>query len=326
MLVGRRLQRQWPLRIMMLVLAASMAVMTIPSLEVWFAARVVAGFASAVGFVAVAQAVATRRGDGFDPGTIYAGLGGGVALTGVAGGLTAGMPWQAQWWISAVLILLMAVMIWRFDPSPGGSSRPSSMGSPIVPRPRTSWWVLFVQYGFQGAGYIILGTFLVVLVNKEVHVALGAWFWVVAGLVAMPSTTFWRWVADRIGPVTALSIVLGLQTASSLLPVVFTGVWASLLSAVFFGATFIAAVMLATGMIDLGVTGAAARLTMIYSIGQLAGPLAVVPLLGAGYVGAFVVATWINGAAFALCLLLGMSLRRSRREGRASRAPGTRSP
>ena len=312
MLAGRRLQRPGPFRIAVLVLAATMALMTIPSFAVWFVARFVAGVASAVTFVAVAQVVATRRADGYDPGVIYAGLGGGVALTGIVGGLTAGMPWAAQWWIDGAIIVLVAILIRRFDPTPGEPPAPTSMGTPIVPRPRTAWWLLFVQYGLQGAGYIILGTFLVVLVNEEVHVALGAWFWVVAGVVAMPSTTFWRAVADRIGPVPALSIVLALQTASAVLPVVVPGAFAALLSAAFFGGTFIAAVMLATGMIDLGVRSAAARLTTVYSIGQLAGPLAVVPLLGSGYTGAFAVAIWINAAAFALSVALGAVLRADR--------------
>ncbi|NLT25711.1 MAG: YbfB/YjiJ family MFS transporter [Microbacteriaceae bacterium] len=309
MLVGRRLQRPWPFRISLLALAATMALMVIPSFPIWFAARFIAGLASAVAFVAVAQVVATRRGEGYDPGIIYAGLGGGVAVTGIVGGLTAGLPWVAQWWIGGALILLVAVVIWRFDPTPGAPPAPTSMGEPIVPRPRTSWWLLFIQYGLQGAGYIILGTFLVVLVNAEVHVSLGAWFWVVAGLVAMPSTTIWRRVADRLSPALALSIVLGLQTVAALLPVLVGGMIAALLSAALFGGTFIAAVMLATGMIQLGVSGAAARLTALYSVGQLLGPLAVLPLLGSGYTGAFAVAAGINGVAFVLSIFLVRSLR-----------------
>ena len=309
MLVGRPLQRPWPFRIALLALAATMVLMTLPSQEVWFVARFIAGLASAIAFVAVAQAVATRRAEGFDPGVVYAGLGAGVALTGVVGGLTASLPWESQWWIAGALIFVMTIAIWRFDPTPGELPRPQSMGQPVVPRVRTSWWLLFIQYGLQGAGYIILGTFLVVLVNDEVSDVLGPWFWVVAGLVAVPSTSIWRRIADRFSPAMALAMVLGLQTIAALLPVLIGGMVAALLSAALFGGTFIAAVMLATGMINLGVKGAAARLTALYSVGQLLGPLAVLPLVGSGYTGAFAVAAGINGAAFLLAIGLVLSLR-----------------
>lgn len=312
MLVGRPLQRPWPFRIALLTLAATMALMTLPSIETWFVARFIAGFASAVAFVAVAQAVATRRAEGFDPGLVYAGLGSGVAFTGLAGGLTADLPWQAQWWIAGAVTLLITALIWRFDPTPGTLPPPQATGQPKVPRPRTSWWLLFFAYGLQGAAYIILGTFLVVLVNDEVHASLGPWFWVVAGLVAAPSTTLWRRVADKVSPAVALAIVLGLQTIAALLPVVIGGAVAALISAALFGGTFIGAVMLATGMINLGVTGAAARLTAFYSIGQLLGPLLVLPLVSEGYTGAFAVAAAINGVGFLLATLLVLSFRQRR--------------
>ncbi|SJM70965.1 Transporter, MFS superfamily [Gulosibacter sp. 10] len=327
MLVGRRLQRPWPFRLSLLALAATLALMASPSIALWFVARILAGIASAIVFVSVAQAVASRRSQGVDPGRVYAGLGAGVALTGLVGGITADMPWQTQWWVAFGFLLLAAAVVWGFDPRPAATpsaptaTRPASAEperaqapTPGPARrerpPRASWPLLLGSYGLLGAGYIILGTFLVVLVDTQLGQGLGSWFWVVAGLAAVPSTALWRSIADRIGPAAAYALTLVLQVVAGVLPVLVGGVAATVVSAALYGGTFTAAVMLATGMIHLGVRAAAAKLTALYSLGQLLGPLAVVPLLDDGYTGAFVVAAAINGASLLLGLALVLSLRR----------------
>ncbi|MGO1545674.1 MAG: YbfB/YjiJ family MFS transporter [Gulosibacter sp.] len=333
MLIGRRLQQPWPFRIALLILAVTLALMTVPSIGTWFFARTLAGIASAVIFVSVAQAVASRRAEGVDPGIVYAGLGAGVTLTGLVGGLTVSLPWQSQWWVAFGCLVLAMAATWTFDPqpktvlrvadaapsgSPAAAPDPRSAAAPsskplAIPHPRTSWWLLFLSYGLLGAGYIILGTFLVVQVDAEIGAGLGSWFWVVTGLVAIPSTVIWRSIADRIGPSLAFAFTLVLQTLAGILPVVIGGVTATVIAAALYGFTFISAVMLATGMIHLNVRGAAARLTALYSLGQLAGPLAVLPLVGAGYLGPFLVAAAINGVAMLLAFGLFVSLRRTRR-------------
>lgn len=313
MLVGRVLQRPWPFRGAFLVLGITMVLMTLPSTATWFVARILAGLASAFIFVTVAQAVASRRDEGIDPGFVYAGLGAGVAFTGLAGGLTTDLPWQTQWWVAFGFLVFATVVTWGFDPRPKSSELHTTV-DPIpagtcLRRPRASWWLLLWSYGLLGAGYIILGTFLVVQVDAELGAGLGPWFWVITGLVAVPSTAVWRNIADRVGPALAFALTLVLQVMAGLLPVLIGGVVATVIAAALYGFTFIGAVMLATGMIHLGVRSAAAKLTALYSAGQLAGPLAVLPILGAGYSGAFLVSAAINGVAMLLAFGLVWSLR-----------------
>lgn len=312
MLVGRTLQRPWPFRASFLLLAATMMLMTVHSVPGWFVARVLAGLASAVIFVTVAQAVASRRDEGVDPGFVYAGLGAGTAFTGLVGGLSAGLAWQTQWWVAFVFLLVAVAVTWSFDPAPKPVLRVAT--DPVVhakqiSHPRASWWLLLWSYGLLGAGYIILGTFLVVQVDEEIGVGLGSWFWVVTGLVAIPSTVVWRNIADRMSPALAFGMTLVLQVLAGLLPVLIGGMVATVIAAALYGFTFIGAVMLATGMIQLGVKGAAAKLTALYSAGQLAGPLAVLPIVGSGYSGAFLVSAGINGVALLLALGLVWTLR-----------------
>ncbi|MDJ1372362.1 MFS transporter [Gulosibacter molinativorax] len=313
MLVGRRLQQPWPFRTSFLLLAITLALMTLPSTAVWFVARILAGLASAFIFVSVAQAVASRRDEGVDPGVVYAGLGAGVMFTGVVGGIAGEQPWQTQWWVAFGFLILALAATWRFNPAPkpvlrvaepstesGGHELDTSRLEPKRPRLRASWLLLLWSYGLLGAGYIILGTFLVVQVDEEIGGGLGPWFWAVTGLVAAPSTVIWRKIADRVTPSLAFGLTLVLQVLAGLLPVLVGGIVATVIAAALFGFTFIAAVMLATGMINLGVKGEPAKLTALYSALQLAGPLAVMPIIGSGYSGAFLVSAAINGVAMLL--------------------------
>lgn len=312
MLVGHRLQKPWPFRAAFVLLTASMAFMTLPAVSAWFVARILAGLASAVIFVSVAQAVASRREEGVDPGFVYAGLGAGVAFTGFVGGLSNDLPWQTQWWVAFAFLIGSLIVTWRFDPTPRPVLRVAT-DSPKEPkrlgRKRASWWLLLWSYGLLGAGYIILGTFLVVQVDEEIGAGLGSWFWVITGLVAVPSTAIWRNIADRISPAFAFAITLLLQVLAGLLPVLIGGIVATVIAAALFGFTFIAAVMLATGMVNLGVKGETAKLTALYSAAQLAGPLSVLPIVGSGYSGAFLVSAAFNGVAMILAFGLVWTLR-----------------
>ncbi len=77
---------------------------------------------------------------------------------------------------------------------------------------------------------------------------------------------------------------LALQVIGILLPELFDGAPAALISAALYGGTFLGIVVttLAIGN-HLGTTGAVAVLTTGYSVGQILGPVAVGPLLHGGY-------------------------------------------
>ncbi len=333
MMVGNRLQRPWPFRTAVLLLALSMVLMTLPATPVWFFARILAGIASAIIFISAAQAVATRRDEGIDPGVVYAGLGAGLAYTGFVGGFVHDLAWQTQWWMAFAFLVLALIVTWRVNPEPRSPLRAVSVDAsendgkpqadahpapvPIVPRPRASWWLLLSSYGIVGAGYIILGTFLVVQAEEEIGGGIGSWFWVVTGLVAMPSTVIWRTFADRTSPALAYTGTLLLQVVAGLLPVLIGGIVATALSAALYGFTFIPAVMLATSMIQLGVKGATAKLTVWNGAGQLIGPLLVLPIVGSGYSDAFLVSAGLNTISMLCAFALVLTLRLPRRGARA---------
>jgi len=104
--------------------------------------------------------------------------------------------------------------------------------------------------------------------------AVGDWVWVLVGLTGLPSCIFWSWVAGRIGFSAALAFAYVTQLVGILLPVASGAAWAALLSAIFFGGTFMAitASSLPSGVRapKAGFYGAYGR----FGVGQIAGPLA----------------------------------------------------
>jgi MFS family permease len=90
---------------------------------------------------------------------------------------------------------------------------------------------------------------------------------------------------------TLLGAALVIQAVGIALPALVGGIGPALVSAAAFGATFvgISTITLATGA-HLGTPRAVAILTTGYSVGQIAGPLLVTPLLHNGYHEALLIA------------------------------------
>jgi MFS family permease len=150
---------------------------------------------------------------------------------------------------------------------------------------------LFIAYSLEGIGYIIAGTFLVAAIDQSAPRWAGTGAWVLAGLAALPSSALWAWLSRVWSRPTLLAAALLIQAVGIALPALVGGIGPALVSAAAFGATFvgISTLTLATGA-HLGTPRAVAILTTGYSVGQIAGPLLVTPLLHNGYHEALLIA------------------------------------
>jgi hypothetical protein len=126
----------------------------------------------------------------------------------------------------------------------------------------------------------------------------GTGAWVLAGLAALPSSALWARLSHTWSRPTLLAAALLIQAVGVALPALFGGIGPALVSAAAFGATFvgISTLALAEGN-RLRVPRAVAILTTGYSVGQIAGPLLVTPLLHDGYDQALLIAALILVAA-----------------------------
>jgi predicted MFS family arabinose efflux permease len=268
----------------------------------WVALRAIAGVASAWVLVYVSSWCLERLGSLGRPGlsnTVFAGVGAGIALAGVLclGLMYARIGSAATWIALGVIALVLSLGVW---PVFAGDTDPA-----VAPTARAVTWDresirLVLCYGAFGFGYIIPATFLPVMARQViVDPIVFGWSWPLFGAAAMGSTLAVAalrsrlsnrrlWVASHL--VMALGVVL---------PVVWSGIVAIMLAALFVGGTFMVITM--TGMQEARsvagaqATGLMAALTSAFALGQIVGPLLVSYVAAAG--GTFAMALSIACAA-----------------------------
>jgi MFS family permease len=247
----------------------------------WAALRLGSGVASAVLFIVISAEVGetlARSGQGHWFGTLYGGIGFGIALSGlVVPQLDKAGGWAAAWiGIGGIALLLAAVglALGRRRVQLPALAAVSLGGSDGLGSIR----MLAAAYFFEGLGYIVTATFLVAIIAVTPGLeSLAAYSWVAVGIAAVPSTILWPHLARRIGNRPALLAAYALQAAGILVSRQATSVAAVLFAAVSFGGTFlgIVALTLAEGNRRMGKDGgrAAAFLTASFSVGQVLGPI-----------------------------------------------------
>lgn len=137
---------------------------------------------------------------------------------------------------------------------------------------------LLVIYGMAGFGYIITATYLPLLVTEAVKGVNPVQVWALFGLGAIPSCFLWHQVHQRLGTRRALAVNLCVQALGVAMPLVSATPFGYLLSALLVGATFMGTVTIAMpaaqhARVAVGRT-LMAPMTVVYGLGQIAGPLA----------------------------------------------------
>jgi MFS family permease len=306
----RAVRSRLTLRASLLGIAATLTLMpATESVPAWLALRLIAGVASALVFVAAVNAVlgALRAHGQHLTGWALGGVGAGIALSGaLVLALHGANDWRQAWWLAAALSVLLTIPAWSLRmPAEHGDDRTAANDSdshtasdPAHERRRRHFASLFAAYSLEGVGYIIAGTFLVAAIDQSAPRWAGTGAWVLAGLAALPSSALWARLSHTWSRPTLLAAALLIQAAGVALPALVGGIGAALISAAAFGATFvgISTLALAEGT-QLRVPRAVAILTTGYSVGQIAGPLLVTPLLHNGYHQALLIAALILIAA-----------------------------
>jgi predicted MFS family arabinose efflux permease len=290
----------------LLLLIASLALMPCThNFVMWSTLRLVAGFASAMVFIyAVSSLLSHLHGHPAHlPGWGFSGVGTGIALAGVLVLVINSFgDWRTAWWSAAGLCAGLAAGAWALHPERGAEAarNHSDSGMHAAGRPLLLPFVrLLASYTLEGIGYIVAGTFLVAAVSQTTTGWVGATAWVLVGVAAMPSTVLWAWLDRHFRRPDLLLAALLLQAVGIGLPVLAGGgAVVALVAALLFGATFmgISALALAAGA-HVQVPRAVSLLTVGYSLGQIAGPLAVTPLIKHDYHAALAVAALVVLAA-----------------------------
>jgi predicted MFS family arabinose efflux permease len=262
-------------------------------LAVWLALRALAGVASAWVLIYVSAWSLDRLASLGRPAlsnTVYAGVGTGIALAGALclALMHIGAGSARAWIVLGVLSLALSACIWLVfgarAGSPGGKAERTAARGMDWDRESLR---LVLCYGAFGFGYIIPATFLPVMAKQVIRdPAVFGWSWPLFGAAAMGSTLATAMLRSlvtnrRLWLSSHLVMAVGIA-----LPIAWSGIVPIMLAALLVGGTFMVITM--TGMQVArevggpGGTALMAALTSAFALGQIAGPISVSLVVGAG--------------------------------------------
>ncbi|MCA1908422.1 MAG: YbfB/YjiJ family MFS transporter [Magnetospirillum sp.] len=310
------------------LVALSLAVMALTRDSLaWNLIRLAAGIGSALVFVLGSALVVPRlvqMGRAKLSGLHFGGVGLGIALSGSAIAWVG--SWAADtgaWWAAGGLCAILSATSYlclRHLGKPQTGQVPPPTRPVPFPLP-----LLAASYFCAGFGYIITGTFLVVVVRATPGLEDWAnWAWVVVGLAAIPSAAAWGWVAEHKGYAPALGAAHILMAAGTGLLGLSGHPAMVFLAALLYGGTFLGIAGMAVAFGRAITPDHAARtmgiLTVGFSVGQIVGPVAAAQLaLWGGWTPALLMAAAVILAGTPL-LTLG-EIRRIRLSSYRSEVP-----
>jgi len=271
----------------------------------WLLLRAIAGVASAWVLIYVSawclERLASLRRPALNS-TVFAGVGAGIVLAGAL--CLALMHVHAgsarAWIVLGVLSVVLSAGTWPVLGA-GDDAPPTNAGRPT--RRAIAWdreaVRLVLCYGAFGFGYIIPATFLPVMAKQVIRDPAGfGWSWPVFGAAAMGSTlatAMLRSVVSNRRLWIASHLLMAFGVA---LPVVWSGIAAIMIAALFVGGTFMVITMVgmqeARDVAGTHATGLMAALTSAFALGQIVGPVIVSYVVAAS--GSFSVALMIASA------------------------------
>ena len=261
--------------------AAATAAMAVSSPWLWLVLRFVAGVASAWVFVATSVwclGSLAREGRGDLAGWVYAGVGIGIALTGLYCAGAGAMASSSLWMQLGVLVLVLAVPVAWVLARTGGQA-PTRPAAEAVPASAGGGQRgLIVAYGLMGFGYILPATFLPALARTVVDdPRVFGLAWPVFGAMAALSTVLAGWLMQRA---TRLQVWAASQLAMGigvLLPSLWRNGWTIAASALLVGGTFMVITLAGVQEMRARAPAQAARwvgrITAAFALGQIAGPV-----------------------------------------------------
>jgi predicted MFS family arabinose efflux permease len=249
-------------------------------------ARLVAGFASAAGFVAggaLAATIAQSRPERADflLSLFYAGPGLGILASGLIAPfvLQAFGPgsWWIVWWAMTLLTAVMIVPLVLAPLSSGAlASQPTRTRFSIKPVA-----IYLAAYFLFGAGYIAYMTFMIAYVRDGGGDASAqSLFWSLIGISAFATPWVWRRVLAFHCGGLSMTIILGVNAVGASLPIFGHSPLLLAISALVFGVAFFAVVGTTTAFVRFNYPpsewpAGIAAMTIAFGIGQTLGPIVV---------------------------------------------------
>ena len=258
------------------------------SLPVWMLLRFLAGVLSAWALVATsswALGWLALIGRPDLAGVVFAGVGLGIAMTGVfclvaaRPGVPADRLWLELGILAAAAIAVPLVLTRGLQGKPAAQAAPSVfVATPVDRNLPDGATGLVICYGLFGFGYILPATFLPGLARQLVDdPQVFGWAWPVFGLAAVVSTLVTAWGLKNVDRLRVWAVSHVLMAVGVLLPSLWLSPASIAVAALLVGGTFMVITMVGLQAIraraSTNSTAVMARMTAAFALGQLAGPL-----------------------------------------------------
>ncbi|MGE8657609.1 MAG: YbfB/YjiJ family MFS transporter [Achromobacter sp.] len=266
------------------LLAVALLTLAMPwvhGVPAWSLLRLAAGYGSASAFICVAASRPVAPGDPRAPAVAaitYAGVGAGIALTGLAclGLMAIGAGAPANWTALGALTLALAAVAWPGRRRAGAARHQAATATPGRLPPAIGR--LALHYGVFGAGYIIPATFLPAMAREIVaDPAVFGWAWPLFGLAAALSCLLAPRVAQAHDDRTVWRGAQALMALGMVTVALWHDIGAVIVAALLVGGTFMvitqSGMLVAQRLAGNAAPRAAAIMTSAFAAGQIAGPL-----------------------------------------------------
>ena len=186
--------------------------------------------------------------------------------------------WQPAWLALGATAALMTLLMAAGTPPDAPAGAASAQPQP-VPWRRLAW--ALAGYGLFGLGYIGYMTFIVTLLREQqLGPAVITAFYVTLGLGVVASSWLWAGLLQRCQGGQAMAVLNALLALATVLPVLSAHPLAVFASGALFGAVFLSVVASTTALVrhNLQVqawAGGITGFTIVFALGQIAGPSAV---------------------------------------------------
>ncbi|KMK84279.1 MFS transporter [Pectobacterium brasiliense] len=239
--------------------------------------RLLAGIASAAMMIFGSLTILHHTRNPLVIASLYAGVGVGIVLGNeyIVIGRHYALTAEPLWWGAALIAVLLMFALLILSPHQS-TVAPQPMVNADEP-PLLGWRRLALLYGLAGFGYIIIATYLPLMVTALDMPRLSLHLWSLAGLAVIPGCFFWLWAASRWGTLPCLTANLLIQGSCVLLTLFSHSHVALIFSCIGFGATFMGTTSLVMPLakrlrVPHGIN-LLGLVTLTYGIGQILGPL-----------------------------------------------------
>jgi len=255
------------------------ALMSLHSQSIWYAARFFSGIFSAIVFIMTSEFIfiyLEKINKIQYGGVIFSGIGAGMVFSGlIIPILSKNYNTSNIWlWLAFFTVLPMVfALFWM----PKSKTKEKHL-SVFVEKKKSNikLTLLSISYFLEGFAYIITGTFISVIMFRATNsLNLSGYVWLFAGVGAIFITPLWLMLSRRIGVENVLISAFLVQIVAISIPLISSNVALAMLAAIGFGGTFlgITSSSLAYGR-KLSPDGeTTAILTILFSLGQMIGPL-----------------------------------------------------